>query len=243
MPLTESFSYDPLQCPRRQRITQNKRGHYVVDGKSMPGLCSRLKETFYPTFQAKYVCKKRKRNSEDPLERGKRVDRELIQSIRSGCLPCFHPYTKKILAAFSIWKYRIKEGQIRIFDAELNIATAIDLVVYNEQNDLIVLEIKTGFEGYHLKSTHFMENPLESFKNHACNQHFLQLGVMCSFLKKHYSFDSFDQAYVIRVDDKGVTRYKLPEWTKKEQIYTKLLERQKQKLAHDLFDINPNRSL
>ena len=237
MPLTNTFSYDPLQSNRRQRITQNKRGHYLVDGKSVPGLCSRLKETFYPTFQAKYVCRKRKRNAEDPLERGKRVDRELMESIQSGCLPRFHPYTHKILAAFSIWKYRIKDSQIMIFDLGLNIATAIDLAVYNEQNELIIVEIKTGFEGYHLKSTHFMETPLETRKNHSCNQHFLQLGMMCTFLQKHHSLDRFDHAFVIRVDDQGVTRYKLPEWTQKKEIYEKLFKRQQEKRTHDLFNM------
>ena len=126
---TESFAYDPLNSNRRHRIKLNKRGGYLVDNKNMPGLCKRLKSTFYPTFEAKYVCnRKRKRNTEDPLERGKRVDRELQLFIKNGIIDNFHPFTRKILTALKMWKFALKEAQVMIFDDKLNIATAVDLV-------------------------------------------------------------------------------------------------------------------
>jgi hypothetical protein len=120
------------------------------------------------------VCGKRKKNAEDPLERGRLVDKEITEWVESRKVPT-HSYTKKCLIALKHWGYEMKTTQYKIFDTLTNIATAIDVIAYDKEGCCCLLEIKTGFDSYHTKSTHFFEEPLASIPNHALNQHLLQI--------------------------------------------------------------------
>ncbi|MGY8989825.1 MAG: hypothetical protein ACKVJA_06165 [Flavobacteriales bacterium] len=162
------------------------------------------------------------------------MDHEITEWFHSQAPPT-HPYTKKCLTAFAFWGYEIKTTQYKIFDMDTNIATAIDVIVSDKEGKCCLLEIKTGFDSYHTKSTHFLESPLENIPNHALNQHFLQLLCCSVILEKHYQMNCIERCFVICIGEKGVTRHKLPPWAEKKRkgVYDRLIKKQQQKHTHD----------
>ena len=203
----------------------------------MRGCVHRLQQSFYPDFDIRYVSrKKRKREEESGRERGKRVDREITATLHAppenpGEL---HDFTRKWLCAVKHWGWTPVAAQLMIYDEAVQIATAIDCVYKNEKGELVFIEVKTGFEDYADKSTHFMRPPLGDVRNTPRNQHFLQLAVSCAILERHY-WSSKYEAFVVRIDRGGIRREPLPEWAErhKDAVYEALLEHAREKRRHD----------
>ena len=236
---SDSFKCDLSRClTHHARCGQIMRsGHgFKVNGQSMRGCVTRLQQTFYPEFDVRYVLtsnsKKRKRN-ESGKDRGKRVDEEVGQLVHGiTLLHAPHTFTIKWLRALRHWKWKPIAAQLNIFDEHLSIATAVDCICMDEKGCVIIIEVKTGYEDYVHKSTHFMRAPLGDIKNTPQNQHFLQLGLMCIILEKHYWKHPY-KAYVVRIDERGIRREELPKWAHGQKIYQTLHTAAVGKKKHD----------
>jgi hypothetical protein len=226
-----------LYNQRLDNIEHTGRG-FKVHGKSMRGCIHRLQQSFYPDFDIRYVRpKKRKRDAGvSGRDRGRRVDEEITALVNgtSGDNTDLHNYTKKWITATRHWKWTPVAAQLKIYDEDTQIATAIDCVCKDEEGKLIFVEVKTGFEDYVDNSTHFMHTPLGNVRNTPQNQHFLQLLIMCIIMEKYYWTNEYS-AFVVRIDEKGVRREALPSWAHdlKDAIYSILVEHTKQKKRHD----------
>ena len=220
---------------RFQNIRHTGRG-FTVNGAAMRGCIHRLREAFYPDFDVRYVIKskKRKRGSGEGRKLGKRVDEEIEKLAKGEKVKGLHAYSKNWLSAVIHWRWRPVGAQVMIYDEALQIATAIDCIYKDAKGRLVVIEIKTGFDGYADKSTHFMREPLAEVTNAPLNQHFLQLLVSCAILEKHY-WGSPYRAYVVYLNERGVQRKKLPAWARRHQaaIYERLRTGALDKRRHD----------
>ena len=227
------------------RITLTENDNKNGNIRLLKGLCNELKNAFYADYDYYRVSKKSKskpskkrKRGDGGKERGKRVDEELSRYVLDQVeRKTYHLYTIKCIRALKHWGYQPSTCQVNIYDEDIGIATAIDCLVLNRKKEMVLLEIKTGFEGYHDESTHFMTKPLTGIANTPKNQHFLQLLFMCIMLDKKYGISLYERAYVIRICDAGVYRYKLPDWAteKRDIMYQMFIDRAKRVKEHDLF--------
>ena len=87
-----------------------------------------------------------------------------------------HPYTRKVLYALAELRLQLLDSQVLVGDADLGIATFVDLVAVNATGQRVLIELKTGFMGYYDRdSGHKMEAPFQELTDCPRNQHQLQL--------------------------------------------------------------------
>lgn len=110
-------------------------------------------------------------------------------------------------------------SEFMIWDEELRLATAIDLVVYEFcSHELVGIELKTGHEWLEympIPTDPPLKSPLDRLSDCPLNRHQLQLVVPDMILKKKYGM-YFDRFVVVRVCPAGKNTQTIPmcSWTK-----------------------------
>ncbi len=124
-----------------------------------------------------------------------------------------HRYTIKIIVALERWGLTPYYGEFNIYDEYVGYATAIDMVCTDTNGDVVLVEVKTGFNGCFQQGTKPMEGPLGTFLSNApVNQALLQAMLMENTVRKRYNIRSAS-GVVIHVDDSGVKM-----WTPKGKL-------------------------
>ncbi len=118
-----------------------------------------------------------------------------------------HKYTRSLFVLLEENNLRPHASQVHVGSKSLNIATAIDLLCIDttRPRSLVVVEIKTGYNGYLLKSTRKMKSPFDQVDNHPLNQHRLQAAVTELLFRKAYTgVGRFNAAEDKRIDVRSV---------------------------------------
>lgn len=185
----------------------------------LKGIRSLLQEWYWPEEEKKNL----KGGSRGGKRTGSQVDRELTQWTREGryeFLPTrkIHPYTTKLINAFKAWGWRPVSAQHPVGTKAFgSVATAIDLIVKNEQGDIILVEIKCGYDGYWEKPNGQFAAPFADIPNTPCGQAMAQLIFGHFLLTRTQPHIVPKFAYVVNANKSGVTRHAAStfEWGKR----------------------------
>ncbi len=188
--------------------------------KRYKGVTTTAKRVFYRDYVYRHVSASKKHGGgtstcmdlSTGMERGKEVDHQISNWANEPEPPRKpHVYSEKIAAAILKLGLVPIGGQVPVYDDDLMIATAADLVCYSKKNNCLVLcEIKCGWNGSgaYKKASGRMHSAMSAFDNSPANQHQIQLGMT------HYLFGvtfgtTSHESYVVRCADRGVYFYKL----------------------------------
>ena len=156
-----------------------RQGCVIDNGRRMRGLIPTLKKNFYPLYKFKNATIEPDNIQKPAIFEssnrglGIRVDREL--SSRLSYDKC-HPITRRVLDFLKKHNYQILETQIPVCNPDWRCGTSIDLAATDCDNEIVLLEIKTGYTSYKFRHTGSkMHYPFEYFTDCAYNQHRLQL--------------------------------------------------------------------
>ena len=153
--------------------------------------------------------------------RGKKVDADIGHWATSvpHLLPSdANEYSHYLVAAFKEWRWtKPVAAQFPVGDLAWRRGTAVDLIVQDpdDKASWILVEIKTGGDNYFETPVGNMLPPLEKVACTAKNLAFLQLA-LTTILFERTCNHQISTGHVVRVHTKGVNRYKLPPWARKE---------------------------
>lgn len=216
-----------LMAQLRSRRIKGKRTVWLAVRERVPtfrskfcrykGVHKLLKKWYYRS----YVFKKKEGTSKDTgawrgRSRGRTVDHQ-ISAWASGKKPKgrIHPYTNKMIKAFSMWGWTPICGQLVVSDDHAKVATAVDVVAADENGRLILIEVKCGGVGYLRSSTGKFQSPLGAVANHPLNQYFLQATMNSVLFSRTFNGPAKRKTYVVNVDVNGVERMALPKWAER----------------------------
>lgn len=115
-------------------------------------------------------------------------------------------------------------AQTIVGDTKLGIATAVDqLWRYRGTGRLLLVEMKKWENGTYNKHTGNMCVPFDQKKNHAQNQHQLQL-LLSLYLLQHTFHICIDEAWVVRLHTTGISIYPLCKWARDSRTLDTMLE-------------------
>jgi hypothetical protein len=160
----------------------------------------------------------------DAIRKPERMIHELIDKV-----PSPDPCTIRILEILKLKGWIPLESEVPIWDSDMKIATAIDLVAMDVlAQELIIIELKTGYENeeyMEIDGDPFMLYPCESLRDCPDNRHQLQLMMTLLILKVGYNID-IDTAYVVNTCSKrrGANVIEQSDWCKKDENYAKLYD-------------------
>jgi len=192
------------------------------------GVHNLLKRTFYPnTDILKQLVSDKKKKSTSSKSKGRRIH-TLLSAQKRGCridrdilvwskggnrYKRMHPFSCKLITAFNEWKWKPVEAQGLVGIEQCRVATAFDLLVQNDKQQLILLEIKSdtghSFESTDEKRIPWFEHPdISSFPNNGLNRALLQVALTARYFHATRGGDqTIHKTYVVKVDDEGVKRY------------------------------------
>ncbi len=245
---------------RNKRVRICNRGkwnqYYQVKNKqrhsTYPGLHNFMKSRFYPDTSSRFPDKNRKEQKWRPStqkrtcklygkEHGSLVHKQIeyfTQRVRkndsSACkLKYIDPCTIRILNVFEQKGWLPISSEFTIFDESLKVATSIDLLVLDTNNNqLILVELKTNYECesyFPLEQDEPLPAPLGMFKNCPLSRHMLQLAFMKLILEKKYDV-VVDRSFIVlsRSKCKDVKLYDLSGWEKRanllDTLYTEVAQ-------------------
>lgn len=232
------FTHTQSKCVRfcqRYRCVRVRSAPHLDDWRSVSGLIDQLQRVFYwdynyyraarrgrkrPVESSKAMLAEKKRLATDGLELGKRIDDEantfvsrkvvLGEDDRTAAQD-MTLYTKKLVAAKSLWGWTPLVAQFPIAIPLLSVGTCIDSLEVDSECRLIAVEHKYGYQQYLGCSNANMDTPLRDINNCPLHQHFLQIGLAVLILEAIYGIH-VHKAYVVYVDDYKVQPYELPMW-------------------------------
>ena len=121
--------------------------------------------------------------------------------------------TKDMITAYVSWDWHAVASQYPIAAPDVGIGTCVDMIAVTRQGEPVLIENKTGFDGYMHKHTDNMRRrPLLGVDNRPLHQHFLQLIIESLIIKKYYGLDFGARRYVVQASTKGVIPFQLPAW-------------------------------
>jgi len=241
-----------LAHPDRERIQFDPRSRcFRYDGRVVTGLLRPLKKCFWPSYSWKKAntdsvrkfCRRDRslRNQRDGLRRGSRVHVQIelltnegieglirSQSHLNASRKRVHlePYTKKLLLALRRYKMRPMASEVCLYDNSLRIATKADLLCLDHQDRLVLIETKTGFLGSWNRASHPMQK-MQGLSDSPRNQALTQLLFTKNMIEHTYGVP-VDRAFVMRIDEDGVTPEALPsDYTRRSSAFRALV-REKQ---------------
>lgn len=141
------------------------------------------------------------------LLRGKRVDAQLKAWVDGKTSKRRDVLTKQIIEACDTWGWKPLEAQVAVGIASARLATAFDLLCQNHRRELVLIEVKTGFEGYWDKSNGQKLEPkavshvVSSPKTHAI----IQAETTARYLEATRNI-GVDHVYVVRSYAEGCER-------------------------------------
>jgi hypothetical protein len=185
---------------------------FKVANIKLKGIRPLLQEWFWPDEDKRKVSG----GCWNGQEIGRRVDREVSnwakypssdRTSETLLSSRVHPYTKKLIRAFVLWKWTPVTSQLIVASKKLGgIATAIDLVFRDDLGRLIFVELKSGFDGYFEESHGSFSFPFQDVSNTPLHQAMAQL-LFGYLLYKESGQDLPALAYVVNVNKGEVSRY------------------------------------
>lgn len=140
-------------------------------------------------------------------------------------------YTTKVIVALHVLGLTPYYGEMPIYDDFIGYTTAIDLVCADKQGQLVLVELKTGYNDCFLLGTKPLAGPMgQLFSNAPVNQAFFQALCMQETVRQCYGIKNA-RAVVLRVCDSSVDLLDLPELMTKmsSDIYCWIAEKQRNK--------------
>lgn len=140
-------------------------------------------------------------------------------------------YTRRVLDAFRAWKWKPVYAQFNVFAPDLRVGTRIDMLCYDNDLHLIVVELKYGYDGYREQANAMMNAPLADKSNCPQNQHILQVGLGALMLEHHWKV-KVHAGVVVYITDAAVIPVMVPEWfyERKDAIWEHFVQQMKARL-------------
>lgn len=178
------------------------------------GITAVIKAKFFPDYAFRpSACNiappKHVHNSKNGMSRGRLVDGQIQKWIKSRNdiikkkPPTMHLFARAFVELTKKLKLTPIGTQIVVRDERCDIATLVDSVFINSKGRVVIVELKTGFEGYNDTSNARMKGKFSYLSNAPANQHQLQLAfTRCMF---EGTFPEFGEvhALLIRMTDSG----------------------------------------
>lgn len=223
---------------KKNEVYQNPVSYTFMHGnKRLSGVHKLLEEWYYPNFtlpRPRSYTSSSSNEVKDPgakfgLLRGCKVDHQVTKWIK-GAVKAYpyehklpdnsHFSTKRFVAVLDHERWKPVNAQLTVSHLEAGIATAVDAVVKDKDENIILIENKVGFE-----NTFELVDPKrpimivgeKNIPNSPKNHAFLQL-IFTKLLYIHSGFPPPIQCYVIRIGVKGVELYPLPSWTEEAEM-------------------------
>jgi hypothetical protein len=170
--------------------------------KMAKGLTSYMRDRFYPdyVFCGLKVLGGHSGHS-DFYKRGRDVDLEIRRWVETGA-SVSHPYSKKFVMWVEYKKLVAVHAQLAVGDAKIR--TFIDVILKDRRGRHIVVEVKTGFHGYHDASSGLMRKEFSFLSNSPRNQHLLQAAFSEQLYRRTCVNAPVSGSLVLRINDGGV---------------------------------------
>ena len=261
------LAYQLVHHPRHKNIYW--KGRFNVNGHNIDGLTKPLERTFYSDYKFGLAYSLRDKKACRKLPRFlRRFNRRNVRGTLRGTV--FHmqmakwaqcngnmdlfakkvkrplSYTLKAIRCLQAAGIRPLAVKLKPYDEKLGIATEIDLLGIRERDGrIVVVEFKTGFNGFELISTGKMKGPLTRWSNSPYYQFQLQLLTTCMMLVRNYGIRWRDlEPVIIHVNDTKTPRvYRLESETIRQRhvIYEALRTRDGRKpMNKEVKPVQPN---
>jgi hypothetical protein len=209
-------TYHQAILARTGRSTQCMRGR---------GITAVMKEKFFPDYVYRQpsgggpildrkgavgAVKKPGRGS--GMARGRLVDHEIQRWVEnskgiavnaSNITKTFHPFSRAFIALTQRLRLTPVSTQVVVRDETCNIATLVDAVFLNSSGRVVVVELKTGFEGYNDISTGRMHAEFAHLTYAPANQHSVQLAFTHAMFESTFPEFGAADALLIRMTSYG----------------------------------------
>lgn len=188
-------------------VTRDKEETWVA------GLNPVMNCAFYSSFDGKAVARMSKQKSSSSKRRGKKVDKQLMFLTENKSLRRTDPFVKKLWDAFSERGWKIVDCQFPVGCASIGVGTRIDMLLEDKNGDIVIVELKCGFEGYHTLYETQLDGPLEGLSACCYNIHMATL-VMSSWMFFHcdhkYSKRRVSDSVLVIVNNSPVKIISIP---------------------------------
>ena len=186
------------------------------------GLTGVIKEVFFPDYL--YTGANRaelpRRGGRGGFARGRLVDREVQRWIQAGGgrvkkSAKLHLFSRAFIALTRRLELTPLAAQVVVRDEKCDIGTLVDGVFLNASGRVVVVELKTGFEGYKERSTGRMLAEFSHQTNSPVNQHGVQLAFTHNMFQRTFPQLGAIDALLIRMTGDGADVRGLSELDKK----------------------------
>jgi hypothetical protein len=189
------------------------------------GLTKTLSAQFSPDFSISVAMKEitEKKHKKRGRFYGNQTDRNIVLWVTDGLLPKYRDERFDIIKkTLEVRKWIPIAAQIPVGCSHLRLATKIDFICQNEKKEIILIELKCGFDDYfNVHNQGFFQYPFQEVHISFRNKSFLQL-LLTLFLFFHSKNDwnqkSFGGAYICHVFESSPDNFfseliSLPFWT------------------------------
>ena len=154
------------------------------------------------------------------MKRGRVIDSQIgllakscdEESAFTRLCPAPHPFTCRVRMALRRCGFLPIATQVRCADPNVSLHTYADLLCVKQSGELVIIELKTGGDGYVFCSTQLMQWELrkEKVNDAVMNQYFLQAALTAELFKRQYGLRV--SSYVVRVSESGAFVTQSPAW-------------------------------
>ena len=225
-PRHREVRFSPVEQSFRFGNEKPKDPKKKLKGQRVPGLTKKLRRSFWPN----YVYRKPRQGSgtgvssaDEGLRRGKLIHKQLRDFInldKKGFVrrwPEVHPFVRNAIVALRAYGLKPITAELPICsDPDIpgcGVATAIDAICMDIRNqNLVLIEWKTGFDHYLMQGSGNMEGPLGGiYSDCPLHQAWFQLALTKHIVETFYGDVRVGAAYVMQLSQAGVTPLALPE--------------------------------
>ena len=193
-------------------VSRTGRSTKCLRGRGITGV---IKDKYFPKYKYRGPTDGRdrshapgaakKRGKAGGMARGRLVDNEVQRWMEKGLAPSpsLHPFSRGFIALVTRLRLTPVATQVVCRDESCNIATLVDAVFLNAQGRIVVVELKTGFDGYNDSSNGRMREDFKHLSNSPHNQHKVQLAFTQVMFEKTFPEFGVTDALLIRMTGDG----------------------------------------
>ena len=115
----------------------------------------------------------------------------------------FHPFARAFIELTQKLELTPIGTQVVVQDERCNVATLVDAVFLNAKGRVVLVELKTGFEGYNDTSNGDMKTDFAYLTNAPANQHQIQLAFTRCMFEETFQELGEVHAVIVRMTDSG----------------------------------------
>jgi hypothetical protein len=208
----------------------------LADGHTFArGLTKTIAATFSPQFSVSVTLQgvPKIKNKKRGKWMGNCIDYQLTEWVTTGKLPT-NPNEKlvKIQATLAEHKWTPVSSQLTLGCSVLRLGTKIDLLCQTEDDEIVIIELKCGFDDYYdVSNQGNMEYPFEHIQTSFRSKHYLQLW-LTQWLFQHCPHEFSDRkiagSYILRIFENETSEVvseviPLPEWLNDDELLDKCL--------------------